>query len=69
MESYIEKYQSKHGGVTLHAWTDVHGLKKENYYITGVSGTAVALWFRTVLCQKHLADIVDFPYSPSCFYA
>jgi hypothetical protein len=27
------------------------------------------LWFRKVLREKHLTDIVDFPYGPSDFYA
>jgi hypothetical protein len=68
MENYIEQYQSKHGGVTLHTWTEVQGRKKENFYITGASGTPVPLWFREVLREKHLADIVDFPYGPPDFY-
>jgi len=55
--------------VTLHTWTDVQGGKKENFYITGVSGTPVAVWFRAVLHTKHLADIAVFPASPSNFYA
>jgi hypothetical protein len=69
MDTYVEQYQAKYGGVTLHAWTDVQGWKKENFYITGVSGTPVASWFREVLRTKHLADIADFPYTPSSFYA
>ena len=69
MDAYIEQYQSKHGGVTLHTWTDVQGGKKENFYITGVAGTPVAAWFRAVLRQKYLADIALFPSSPSAFYA
>ena len=69
MDAYIEQYQSKHGGVTLHTWTDVQGGKKENFYISGVSGTPVAAWFRAVLRQKYLADIALFPSSPSAFYA
>ena len=68
MENYIEQYQAKHGGATLHTWTDVQGWKKENFYITGVSGTPVPSWFREVLHQKDLSDIADFPYSPSRFY-
>ena len=68
METYVEQYQAKDGGVTLHTWTDVQGEKKENFYITGVSGTPVASWFREVLRTKHLADIADFPYTPSSFY-
>ena len=46
METYIEQYQAKQGGVTLHTWTEVQGGKKDNFYITGVSGTPVASWFR-----------------------
>lgn len=71
MESYLEQYESKHGGVTLHIWTDVHGARKDNYYITGMSGTPVASWFREVLREKHLADVVDFPHtsSPTGSYA
>jgi len=69
MDSYIEQYQAKHEGVTLHTWTDVQGEKKDNFYITGVSGTAVAEWFRAVLRTKHLADIAVFPSSPADFYA
>ena len=69
MEHCIEQYQGKQGGVTLHTWTDVQGGKKENFYITGVSGAPVAVWFRAVLHTKHLADIAVFPASPSNFYA
>ena len=69
MEHGIEQYQARQGGVTLHTWTDVQGGKKENFYITGVSGTPVAVWFRAVLHTKHLADIAVFPASPSNFYA
>ena len=69
MDSYVEQYQAKHGGVTLHTWTDVQGGKKDNFYITGVSGTPVAAWFRAVLRTKHLADIAYFPYSPSDVHA
>ena len=64
MDTYVEEYQAKHGGVTLHTWTDIQGWKKENFYITGVSGTPVASWFREVLRTKHLADIADFPLYP-----
>jgi len=64
MDSYVEQYQAKQGGVTLHTWTDVQGEKKDNFYITGVSGTPVAAWFRAVLRQKHLADITVFPSHP-----
>ena len=69
MESYIEQYQAKHGGVTLHTWTDVQGRKTENYYITGVPGTPLAAWFRVVLRAKRLADLTVFPASPSDVYA
>jgi len=69
MDIYVEQYQSKHGGVTLHTWTDVQGEKKDNFYITGVSGTPVAEWFRMVLHTKRLADIAVFPSSPANFYA
>ena len=69
MDTFIEQSQSKHGGVTLHTWTDVQGQKQEHFYITGVSGTPVASWFREVLRTKHLTDIADFPYTPSRFYA
>ena len=65
MDMYVEQYQAKHGGVTLHTWTDVQGGKKENFYITGVFGTPVALWFRAVLRTKHLADIAVFPSRPA----
>lgn len=68
METYIEQYHAKEGGVTLHTWTDVQGRKQENFYITGESGTPVPAWFRAVLRRKHLADLVDFPYCPSAFY-
>jgi hypothetical protein len=69
VDSYIEQYQAKHGGVTLHTWTDVQGEKKDNFYITGASGTPVAAWFRTVLRTKHLADIAVFPSISSEFDA
>jgi hypothetical protein len=61
METYVEQYQSKHGGVTLHTWREREGQKEGNYYITGVAGTPVAAWFREKLRQNHLADIADFP--------
>jgi hypothetical protein len=67
MESYLEQYEARDGGVTLHTWTDVQGIKKENFYITEMPGTPIPWWFRKVLRQKYLADIVDFPYSPSRF--
>ena len=28
MDTYVEQYQAKHGGVILHTWTDVQGGKK-----------------------------------------
>ena len=61
METYIEQYEAKHGSVTLHTWRVREGRKEENCYITGVSGTQVAVWFREKLRQHHLADIADFP--------
>ena len=61
MNSYIEQYASKQNGVTLHTWTEREGRKEENCYITGVSGTPVAAWFREKLRQHQLADIADFP--------
>lgn len=54
--------------VTLHTWTEVQGLKKENYYITGEPGTPIPSWFRTILRKKQLSDIVHFPHCPSRFY-
>ena len=69
MNSYLEQYPSKQNGVTLHTWTEREGRKEENFYITGVSGAPVAVWFRAVLRTKHLADIAHFPYTPSSFYA
>ena len=68
MDSYVEPYQAKHGGVILHTWTDVEGEKKDNFSMTGVSGTPVAAWFRAVLRTKRLADIAVFPSSPSDVY-
>jgi hypothetical protein len=69
MDSYLEQYEAREGGVTLHTWTDVQGSKQENFYITGMPGNSVPSWFRKVLSQKRLADIADFPYAPSGFYA
>jgi hypothetical protein len=69
MDSYVEQYPAKQGGVTLHTWTDVQGEKKDNSYITGMSGTPVAAWFRVVLRTKHLADIAAFPAWPSDLHA
>jgi hypothetical protein len=68
MEQHIEKYQARDGGVTLHTWTEVQGSKTENFYITGTPGTAIPMWFRNVLRQKNLLDMIDFPYCPSCFH-
>lgn len=68
MASYMEQYQAKYGGVTLHTWTEVQAGKKENFYITGVPGAPVPSWFREVLRKKELSDIVDFPHFPSSFY-
>ena len=69
MDTYIEQYESRHGGITLHIWAERQGQKEENFYITGVSGTPVASWFREKLHKKHLPDIPDFPESPSNSYA
>ena len=69
MHSYLEQYASKQTGVTLHTWTEHEGRKEENFYITGLSGTPVAAWFREKLRTKHLPDLLEFPYSPSPFYA
>jgi hypothetical protein len=69
MDSYVEQYPANQGGVTLHTWTDVQGGKKDNFYITGVSGTPVAAWCRAVLRTKHLADIAVFPANPPDLYA
>jgi hypothetical protein len=68
MKCHIVQSQAKNGDVTLRTWTDVQGSKKENFYITGVPGTAIPLWFRKVLRDKELADIIDFPNCPSRFY-
>jgi hypothetical protein len=65
MDSYVELYPAKQGGVTLHTWTDVQGRKKDNFYITGMSGAPVTAWFRAVLRTRHLADIAVFPARPS----
>ena len=42
--------------------------KKENSTYRG-TGSAVASWFQEMLRTKHLADIADFSYPPSRFYA
>jgi hypothetical protein len=68
MEHHIELYHARDGGVTLHTWTELQGAKTANFYITGVSGSAIPLWFRNVLRTKNLADIADFPFCPSGFY-
>lgn len=65
MEHDVEQYPAKDGNVTLHTWTDVEGLKKKNFYITGAPGTPIPYWFRKVLGQKNLADIADFPDCPA----
>jgi hypothetical protein len=41
MESYLEQYEAREGGVTLHTWTDVRGAKKENFYIIGIPSTPI----------------------------
>ncbi len=61
MAHHIEQYPARDESVTLHTWTAIEGLKKENFYITGVPGTPIPLWFRTVLRKKELSDITDFP--------
>ena len=61
MDMYVEQYQAKHGGVSLHTSTDVQGGKKANFAITSGSGTPVAPWCRAVLRTKHLADMAVFP--------
>ena len=68
METYIEKYQAKHGGVTLHAWREREGRKEENYYITGVAGAPVAAWFRRS-CVRTTSAIWPTSVSPSDCYA
>ncbi len=65
MDTYVEQYQAKHGGVILHTWTDVQGGKKANFSITSVSGTPVAPWCRAVLRTTHLADMAVFPSRPA----
>ena len=67
MDTYIEQYQAKHGGVTLHTWTDVHGGKKENFYITGVSGTPVAWWFRGCSARSISPILPSFRRAPLIF--
>ena len=69
MDSYVEQYKAKQGGITLHTWTDMQGGKKDNFYITGMPGSPVATWFRAVLRIKHLADIAVFPAIPTDVYA
>ena len=68
MDSYLEQYETKAESVTLHTWTEEQGAKKDHFYITGMPGTPIPGWFRKVLHQKYLADIVDFPNTPSRFY-
>ena len=69
MDSYVEQYPAKQGRITLHTWTDMQGRKKDNFYITGMSGAPVTAWFRAVLRTKRLADIAVFPASPTDVYA
>ena len=33
METYVEQYQSRHGGVTLHIWREREGQKEGNYLV------------------------------------
>jgi hypothetical protein len=68
MENYLEQYEAREGGVTLHTWIDVQGAKKENFYITGKPGAPVPGWFQTILRQRQLVEITDFPCTPSRFY-
>jgi len=57
MESYLEQYEAREGGVTLHTWTDVQGAKKENFYITGISGTPIPWWFRIDVLVESLGEV------------
>jgi hypothetical protein len=66
MDSYVEQYQGKHGGVTLHTWTDGQEGKKDNFYITGVSGTPVASGSGDAPREALLLS--RSPTSPSDFY-
>lgn len=68
MEYHLEQYEAREGRVTLHTWTDVQGAKKQNFYITGMPGALIPTWFRKVLCTNKLADLANFPYSPSHFH-
>ena len=65
-EHHIEQYLARDDGITLHTWTEVEGSKTENFYITGLPGTPIPLWFRHVLRKKELSDIADFPSCSSC---
>lgn len=69
MKCHLVQFQAKNGDVTLRTWTDVQGSKKDSFSITGTPGTAIPLWFRNVLRDKELTDIIDFPNCPSRFYA
>ena len=53
---YIEQYQARDGGVTLHTWTDMQGAKKENFYITGMPGAPVPA------CRS--VPLVSYPQNP-----
>lgn len=58
MESYLEQYEAREGGVTLHTWTDLRGVKKENFYIIGMPSTPIPSWFpdvRTLWLHSRLA--------------
>jgi hypothetical protein len=68
MSSYLEQYEAKAERVTLHTWTGEQGAQKDHFYITGMPGAPIPGWFRKVLRQKRLADIANFPHTPSCFY-
>ncbi len=66
MKHHVEQYPARDECVTLHTWMSVEGSKKENFYITGVPGAPIPLWFRDILRKKDLCDITDFPFCSSC---
>ena len=59
MDTYVEQYQPSRRRHPPHL--DGRRGAKRRTYITGVSSTPVAPWFRAVLRAKHLADITVFP--------
>ena len=67
MEHYLEQYVAREGRVTLHTWTDIQGMKKQNFYITGMPGAPIPLWFRKILHTNNLAGLVSFPDSLAGF--